>query len=71
VEVFLKDSGVHKTTDDKIEGQVRNFPEDWFIHLRRCTNIMQIVVKGPSVAGGEVNVGVAGKIRHDNTLAYA
>ncbi|KAH7188961.1 uncharacterized protein B0J16DRAFT_105312 [Fusarium flagelliforme] len=51
VEVFLKDSGVHKTTDDKIEGQ--------------------IVVKGPSVAGGEVNVGVAGKIRHDNTLAYA
>ncbi|KAI1072242.1 hypothetical protein LB507_003163 [Fusarium sp. FIESC RH6] len=51
VEIFLKDSGVHKTTDDKIEGQ--------------------IVVKGPSVAGGEVNVGVAGKIRHDNTLAYA
>ncbi|KAL4728596.1 hypothetical protein ACLX1H_005347 [Fusarium chlamydosporum] len=49
VEVYLKDSGVHKTTDDKIEGQ--------------------IVVKGPSVAGGEVNVGVPGKIRHDNTLA--
>lgn len=39
--------------------------------FRLCTNIEQIVVKGPSVAGGEVNVGVPGKIRHDNTLAYA
>ncbi|KAM0434794.1 hypothetical protein ACHAQK_008711 [Fusarium lateritium] len=50
VEVFLKDAGAHKTTDDKIEGQ--------------------IVVKGPCVSGGEVNVGVPGKVRHDNTLAY-
>ncbi|KAM0559751.1 hypothetical protein ACHAPJ_004275 [Fusarium lateritium] len=51
VEVYLKDAGAHKTTDDKIEGH--------------------IVVKGPCVAGGEVNVGIPGKIRHDNTLAYA
>ncbi|RGP65421.1 amp-dependent synthetase ligase [Fusarium longipes] len=51
VEVYLKDTDVHKTTDDKIEGQ--------------------IVVRGPSVAGGEVNIGVPVKIRHDNTVAYA
>ncbi|KAF5021167.1 hypothetical protein F66182_6813 [Fusarium sp. NRRL 66182] len=51
VEVYLKDSGAHKTTDDKIEGE--------------------IVVKGPCVAGGEVNVGKPAKIRHDNTIAYA
>lgn len=29
------------------------------------------MVKGPSVAGGEVNIGVPGQIRHDNTVAYA
>ncbi|KAF5007684.1 hypothetical protein FDECE_6020 [Fusarium decemcellulare] len=51
VEVFLKDAGAHKTTDDKIEGE--------------------IVVRGPCVAGGEANVGIPGRIRHDNTLAYA
>ncbi|KAL9571444.1 hypothetical protein ACKAV7_004782 [Fusarium commune] len=51
VELYLKDAGAHKTTDEKIEGH--------------------IVVRGPSVAGGEVNVGIPGKIRHDNTLAYA
>ncbi|KAF7532717.1 hypothetical protein G7Z17_g13603 [Cylindrodendrum hubeiense] len=51
VEVFLKDSGSHRTTDEKIEGK--------------------IVVKGPCVAGGEANIGVAGRIRDDNTLAYA
>ncbi|KPM35205.1 hypothetical protein AK830_g11360 [Neonectria ditissima] len=51
VEVFLKDSGLHRTTDDKIEGT--------------------IVVKGPCVAGGEANIGVDGRIRDDNTLAYA
>ncbi|KAK7427077.1 hypothetical protein QQZ08_006346 [Neonectria magnoliae] len=50
VEVFLKDSGSHRTTDDKIEGK--------------------IVVKGPCVAGGEANIGVDGRIRDDNTLAY-
>ncbi|KAM6522336.1 hypothetical protein FALCPG4_012005 [Fusarium falciforme] len=51
VEVFLKDTGSHKTTDEKIEGD--------------------IVVRGPCVAGGEVNIGIPGKIRDDNTLAYA
>lgn len=51
VEIKLKDSGVHQTTDDKIQGE--------------------IVVKGPSVAGGQANIGVAGQIRYDNTLAYA
>ncbi|KAF4967454.1 hypothetical protein FZEAL_10529 [Fusarium zealandicum] len=51
VEVFLKDAGVHKTTEDKIEGD--------------------IVVRGPCVAGGETNVGIPARIRHDNTLAYA
>ena len=30
-----------------------------------------IVVKGPAVAGGEVNLKVLGKIREDKTLAYA
>ncbi|KAK7409566.1 hypothetical protein QQX98_008228 [Neonectria punicea] len=50
VEVFLKDSGSHRTTNDKIEGK--------------------IVVKGPCVAGGEANIGVDGRIRDDNTLAY-
>ncbi|KAH7166017.1 hypothetical protein EDB81DRAFT_270338 [Dactylonectria macrodidyma] len=51
VEVFLKDSGPHRTTDEKIEGT--------------------IYVKGPCVAGGQANIGVAGRIRDDNTLAYA
>ncbi|UPK93130.1 hypothetical protein LCI18_004065 [Fusarium solani-melongenae] len=51
VEVFLKDTGAHKTTDEKIEGN--------------------IVARGPCVAGGEVNIGIPGKIRDDNTLAYA
>ncbi|KAM5342484.1 hypothetical protein ACJ41O_013450 [Fusarium nematophilum] len=51
VEVFLKDRGTHRTTDEKIEGE--------------------IVVRGPCVAGGEANIGVPGKIRDDNTLAYA
>lgn len=51
VEVFLKDSESHRTTDDKIEGQ--------------------IVVRGPCVAGGKVETGIAGRIRDDNTLAYA
>lgn len=31
----------------------------------------KIVVKGPCVAGGVANIGVAGRIRNDNTLAYA
>ncbi|KAK3378523.1 hypothetical protein B0H63DRAFT_250170 [Podospora didyma] len=30
----------------------------------------QIFVRGPSVAGGEAGLGVAGRIRDDNTLAY-
>ncbi|KAF7543379.1 hypothetical protein G7046_g10011 [Stylonectria norvegica] len=50
-EIFLKDSGSHQTTDDKIEGD--------------------IVVRGPCVAGGQVNIGIPGRILNDNTLAYA
>jgi acyl-CoA synthetase (AMP-forming)/AMP-acid ligase II len=52
VEVVLKDSGSHKTSDDgqKIEGE--------------------ITVRGPAVAGGVASLGVLGKIRQDNTLAY-
>ncbi|PKS10681.1 hypothetical protein jhhlp_002437 [Lomentospora prolificans] len=50
VEVFLKDNGEHKTTDDKVEGE--------------------IVARGPSVARGELPLGVNGRIREDNTLAY-
>ncbi|KAL8357242.1 hypothetical protein RB598_002196 [Gaeumannomyces tritici] len=49
-EVLLRDKGEHKTTDDKIEGE--------------------IVVRGPCVAGAEASLGVVGKIRDDNTLAY-
>ncbi|KAK4072384.1 hypothetical protein Trihar35433_4448 [Trichoderma harzianum] len=30
----------------------------------------EIFATGPSVAGGETNLGVVGKLRHDNTLAY-
>lgn len=50
LEIFLKDSGAHQTTNDKIEGT--------------------IFARGPCVAGGETNIGVTGKIRQDNTLAY-
>lgn len=32
---------------------------------------LQIVVRGPSVSGGETALGVAGYMRDDNTLAYA
>lgn len=34
------------------------------------TDSLQIAVKGPCVAGGQASIGVLGKIRHDNTLAY-
>ncbi|KAI4602056.1 hypothetical protein KJ359_010922 [Pestalotiopsis sp. 9143b] len=52
IELVLKDSGSHKTTDDgqKIEGEIN--------------------VRGPAVAGGATSLGVVGKIRDDNTLAY-
>ncbi len=30
----------------------------------------QIIVRGPCVAGGEVALGVVGKLRDDGTLAY-
>jgi hypothetical protein len=30
----------------------------------------QIIVRGPCVAGMEAALGVAGKMREDNTLAY-
>lgn len=54
VEVFLRDCGNHKTSDDGqvIEGK--------------------IVARGPAVAGsdGVAELGVLGKIREDNTLAY-
>lgn len=52
VEVVLKDSGSHKTSDDgqTVEGE--------------------ITVRGPAVAGGVASLGVLGKIRQDNTLAY-
>lgn len=54
VEVFLRDSGNHKTSADGqvIEGK--------------------IVARGPAVAGpeGVAELGVLGKIREDNTLAY-
>ncbi|CAI4217049.1 unnamed protein product [Parascedosporium putredinis] len=50
VEVFLRDNGEYKTTDDKTEGE--------------------IVARGPSVARGELPLGVNGRIRDDNTLAY-
>lgn len=32
--------------------------------------MMQIHVRGPSVAGGEANLGVTGKLKEDGTLAY-
>jgi acyl-CoA synthetase (AMP-forming)/AMP-acid ligase II len=52
VEILLKDSGSHKTSEDgqTIEGEIN--------------------VRGPAVAGGATSLGVAGKIREDNTLAY-
>ncbi|PTB42099.1 uncharacterized protein TrAFT101_008798 [Trichoderma asperellum] len=31
----------------------------------------EIYATGPSVAGGETSLGVVGRLRHDNTLAYA
>lgn len=31
---------------------------------------LQIVVRGPAVAGGEARLDVLGTIRNDNTLAY-
>ncbi|KAI1853782.1 hypothetical protein JX266_001766 [Neoarthrinium moseri] len=52
IEVILKDSGSHKTSDDgqKIEGE--------------------ITVRGPAVSGGVASLGVIGKVREDNVLAY-
>lgn len=52
VEIVLKDTGSHKTSDDgqNVEGQIN--------------------VRGPAVAGGTTALGVVGKIREDNTLAY-
>lgn len=37
----------------------------------RNTDIEQIYVTGPAVAGGTVSLGVAGTFRDDLTLAYA
>ncbi|KAF2203953.1 hypothetical protein GQ43DRAFT_410562 [Delitschia confertaspora ATCC 74209] len=51
VEVKLRDTVTHKTTDDEPRGE--------------------IVVSGPSVAGGEVSLGINGTFREDHTLAYA
>jgi hypothetical protein len=51
VEIKLKDTDSHKTTDEN--------------------SIGEIVVTGPAVAGGEVNLGVVGTFRDDHTLAYA
>lgn len=31
----------------------------------------EIAVMGPAVSGGEVKLGVQGRVREDNTLAYA
>ncbi|KAL2133644.1 hypothetical protein VTI74DRAFT_2000 [Chaetomium olivicolor] len=50
-EIFLKDMGENKTTDQECRGE--------------------IIVRGPCVAGNEAALGVAGRIRDDNTLAYA
>jgi hypothetical protein len=33
------------------------------------TDNIQIVAKGPAVVGGEVSIGIAGKIKEDHTLA--
>lgn len=32
--------------------------------------LLQIIVRGPCVAGNEAALGVAGRMRDDNTLAY-
>ncbi|KAF1997022.1 hypothetical protein P154DRAFT_471764 [Amniculicola lignicola CBS 123094] len=50
VEVKLKDTSSHKTTDDSAAGE--------------------IVVTGPSVAGGEASLGATGTFKEDHTLAY-
>ncbi|KAK9426521.1 hypothetical protein SUNI508_00048 [Seiridium unicorne] len=52
VEIFLKDSGSHKTSEDgqTIEGEIQ--------------------VRGPAVSTGVTSLGIIGKIREDNTLAY-
>ena len=74
VEVFLKDSGRLKTTDDKVEGEV-----SWHIYpsirmkmqITDKSGLLQIYVRGPSVSGGEASTEVTGVIRDDHTLAYA
>ncbi|KAH6655129.1 hypothetical protein BKA67DRAFT_591655 [Truncatella angustata] len=52
VEVILKDTGSHKTSEDgqTVEGEIN--------------------VRGPAVVGGATSLGIVGKIREDNTLAY-
>ncbi|KAH8732036.1 hypothetical protein GQ44DRAFT_722192 [Phaeosphaeriaceae sp. PMI808] len=50
VELKLKDTPQHKTTDDQCVGE--------------------LIVTGPSVAGGEAALGVTATFRGDHTLAY-
>ncbi len=68
VEIKLKDKGSHRTTDEKVEGEVSVYQR---LHRQMKTDSVQIVVSGPAVAGKEAELGVVGKIRDDNTLAYA
>lgn len=81
VEVFLRDNGEYKTTDDKTEGEVSPpYLPVYFFYTLLCEGmekanqiflpLLQIVARGPSVARGELPLGVNGRIRDDNTLAY-
>lgn len=69
-EILLRDSGDKKTTAEKSEGEVYQFSVIFKSHYFTNFNV-QIVVRGPCVAGGEAALGVAGVIRFDNTIAYA
>lgn len=77
-EVVLRDMGVWKSGDEGSKGEVSSlfFLFFWFICCLLIwgglTDVwyLQIVVRGPCVAGNEAALGVAGMIRDDNTLTY-
>ena len=64
VEVFLRDTKEHKTSDDGAVGEVR-----WLELAPNHADEVQIVARGPAVIDGEAALGVTGRMKPDGTLA--
>ncbi len=66
VEILLRDTSDHKTTDELAVGEVSL---DYFPY-GTLPNDGQVVARGPAVVGGEAALEIIGMIRDDHTLAY-